>query len=125
MQVNGATVETGSCSPGHTRAADGRRPVTCARSTSVAGPRGWRALAKGPAWQVVWAADGGGGLRYLAAGQVIDLSGVNTLPLHGRDAQAFLDAHRPHFIEFVPRLFHHRPGAGRTSAGLALPRHDA
>jgi hypothetical protein len=60
------------------------------------------ALARGPDWQVVWAADGGGGLRYLAAGVVIDLSGVNTLPLRSPDPQAFLDAHRPHFIEVVP-----------------------
>jgi hypothetical protein len=63
-----------------------------------------RTLARGPVQQVVWASDGGGALQYFSRGTVIDLSGANTHALRAPDAQAFLDAHRPDFIEIVAKL---------------------
>lgn len=63
-----------------------------------------RTLGRGPSSQVVWASDGGGALRYFGRGVVIDLSGVNTRAVQTPDAEVFLDAHRPNFIEIVPRL---------------------
>jgi hypothetical protein len=78
------------------------------------------ALAQGPATQVVWASDAVGGLRYLAPGVVIDLSGANSLPLRGPVAQDFLDAHRPHFIEIVPRLSTIDRGSGERLKARAF-----
>jgi hypothetical protein len=63
-----------------------------------------RELSRGPAWQVVWTFDGAGALRYFGRGRAVDLSPATHSPLAGPDAQGFLDAHRPNFIEIVPSV---------------------
>jgi hypothetical protein len=58
-------------------------------------------LAAAAADQVVWAVDAGA-VRYFGNAFVVDMLGLNSPELLGPRAQAFLDAHPPHWIEVVP-----------------------
>lgn len=60
-----------------------------------------RVLANAPASDVVWVTDAGA-IRYFGNGFVVDLIGLNTPEMLGPDAQAYLDAHPPRYIEIVP-----------------------
>lgn len=60
-----------------------------------------RFLSGVPSDQVVWAVDAGA-VRYFGNAFVVDLIGLNTPPLLGAEAQSYLDAHRPSYIEVVP-----------------------
>lgn len=60
-----------------------------------------RHLAAADPSEVVWAVDAGA-VRYFGNAFVVDMLGLNTPELLGEDAQAFLAAHRPHYVELVP-----------------------
>ncbi len=60
-----------------------------------------RFLATAAPTDVVWAIDAGA-VRYFGAAFVVDLIGLNNAQMLGSDAQAFLEAHPPRYIEVVP-----------------------
>lgn len=60
-----------------------------------------QALASAAPTDVVWAVDAGA-VRYFGNAFVVDLMGLNNAQLLGAQAQAFLDAHPPTYIEVVP-----------------------
>jgi len=60
-----------------------------------------RALASASPTDAVWAVDAGA-VRYFGNAFVVDLMGLNNAPLLGPNAQAFLDAHPPRYVEVVP-----------------------
>jgi hypothetical protein len=60
-----------------------------------------RSLAGVPPGRNVWALDAGA-IRYFGNAFVVDLVGLNTPQMLGPEAQAFLDAHPPSYLEWVP-----------------------
>ncbi len=60
-----------------------------------------RVLASAAPSDVVWAIDAGA-IRYFGNAFVVDLMGLNAPQMLGAAAQAFLDAHRPRYLEVVP-----------------------
>jgi hypothetical protein len=77
-----------------------------------------RSLAALPRDHVVWAVDAGA-VRYFGSPIVVDLLGLNSGDLLGPDAQAFLDARPPQFIE-VPGWVSLDDGSGRRLRGQAF-----
>jgi hypothetical protein len=62
-----------------------------------------RVLAGAPASDVIWVT-AAGAIRYFGNAFTVDLVGVNTPDMLGPNAQAYLDAHPPRYIEIVPGL---------------------
>jgi uncharacterized protein (UPF0333 family) len=62
-----------------------------------------RVLASAPASDVIWVT-AAGAIRYFGNAFTVDLMGVNTPDMLGPEAQAYLDAHPPRYIEIVPGL---------------------
>ncbi|NRD57528.1 hypothetical protein [Corallococcus exiguus] len=60
-----------------------------------------RALASAPPEAVVWVTDAGA-VRYFGQAFVVDTLGLNTPGMLGPDAQGYLDAHPPTYLEVVP-----------------------
>ena len=60
-----------------------------------------RSLAGAAPSDVVWAIDAGA-VRYFGNAFVVDMMGLNTPEVLGEQAQAFLDAHPPRYVEVVP-----------------------
>ena len=64
-----------------------------------------RVLAGAPALDVIWVT-AAGAIRYFGNAFTVDLTGVNTPEMLGPNAQAYLDAHPPRYMEIVPGLTH-------------------
>jgi len=60
-----------------------------------------RTLADAAPSDVVWAVDAGA-IRYFGNAFVVDMLGLNTPQMNGAEAQAFLLAHPPQYLDIVP-----------------------
>jgi hypothetical protein len=74
-----------------------------------------RRLADADPGDVVWAVDAGA-VRYFGRAFVVDVMGLNTPQLLGAQAQSFLDAHPPRYLEVVPSWSSLRGDAARSAA---------
>ena len=76
-----------------------------------------RHLAGADPHDVVWVVDAGA-VRYFGNAFVVDMLGLNTPELLGADAQAFLDAHPPRWVELVATWSALRVAPEATAAGV-------